>query len=107
MSTRTYKFNGEIEELVTEPDIIGEIKFARLARASGKNGRGSNCQRSAFGATTGRRPMGRPRCIWKNGVTNDLQILNVPNSRNWYKKDRKKWGILSSNVAEPASKYEY
>ena len=55
--------------------------------------------RSAFkmlrGKPTGKRPLGRPRCKWKDNVRVDLKEIGI-NMRNWVNLalDRDHWRVL-------------
>ncbi|XP_075979935.1 uncharacterized protein LOC142979060 [Anticarsia gemmatalis] len=71
--------NAEIEELVANPNIIGEIKAHRL-RWLGHVERmreDRSVKRAYLGRPTGRRPVGRPRYRWKDVVEADLRELQA------------------------------
>ncbi|XP_073948969.1 uncharacterized protein [Choristoneura fumiferana] len=66
--------NVDVEDLVGEPNIIGESKSARL-RCLGhveRMGEDRAAKRAYLGQPTGRRPIGRPRYRWLYEVRKDL-----------------------------------
>ena len=87
--------NAEIEELVAEPNIIGETKCHRL-RWFGhllRMGEDRGVKRAYLGQPTGRRPVGRPRYRWSDSVQADLCQLKAD---NWQEvaQDRDRWHSL-------------
>ena len=55
--------------------------------------------RNAFktGKTTGKRPLGRPRCRWENNIKMDLEEIGI-NAGNWVDsaQDRDYWRALEN-----------
>ncbi|KAJ0179056.1 hypothetical protein K1T71_005831 [Dendrolimus kikuchii] len=91
--------NSEIEDLMAEPNIIGEIKSHRL-RWLGHVERmeeDRGVKKAYLGRPVGRRPVGRPKYRWKDRVEADLTALQA---HNWQDtaQDRGKWRALVSEA---------
>jgi hypothetical protein len=66
--------NGELHNLYSSPDIIRQIK-ARRMRWTGhvaRMGEGRNVCRVLMGKPEEKRPFGRPRCRWDDGIRTGL-----------------------------------
>jgi hypothetical protein len=64
--------NEELHNLYSSPDIIGQIKSRRM-RWAGHMARmveGRNVYRVLVGKPEGKRPLGRPRHRWEDGIKN-------------------------------------
>jgi hypothetical protein len=62
--------NGELHNLDSSPDVIRQIKSRRM-RWAGHVARvreGRNVYRVLVGKTEGKRPLGRPRRRWEDGI---------------------------------------
>jgi hypothetical protein len=67
--------NRELHNLYSSPDIIRQIKSRRM-RWEGhvaRMGEGRNVYRVLVGKPEGKRPLGRPRRRWENGIKVDLE----------------------------------
>jgi hypothetical protein len=66
--------NGELHNLYSSPDIIRQIKSRRMRWAGhvARMGEGRNVYRVLVGKSEGKRPLGRPRRRWEDGLNMDL-----------------------------------
>jgi hypothetical protein len=66
--------NGELHNLYSSPDIIRQIKSRRMRWAGhvARMGEGRNVYRVLVGKPEGKRPLGRPRRRWEDGIKMDL-----------------------------------
>jgi hypothetical protein len=66
--------NGELHNLYSSPDIIRQIKSRRMRWAGhvARMEEGRNVYRVLLGKLEGKRPLGRPRCRWEDGIKMDL-----------------------------------
>jgi hypothetical protein len=91
--------NREIEEMVNEPNIIGETKAARLRWLGHitRMGEDRAVKRAYVGRPNGRRPVGRPRYRWRDEVEKDLRELRAP---DWLEtaQERERWRSLVSEA---------
>ncbi|XP_061729925.1 uncharacterized protein LOC133534706 [Cydia pomonella] len=90
---------GQIEELVAEPNIMGESKAHRLRWLGYLEGMDEdrNVKRAYLGRLAEGRPIGRPRYRWSDMVEADLRELRVDNWRE-VAQDREKWRCLVSDA---------
>jgi hypothetical protein len=65
--------NGELHNLYSSPDIIRQIKSRRMrwARHVARMGEGRNVYGVLVGNSEGKRPLGRPRRRWEDGIKMD------------------------------------
>jgi hypothetical protein len=65
--------NGELHNLYSSPDIIRQIKSRRMRLAGhvALVGEGRNFYGVLVGKPKGKRPLGRPRRRWENGIKMD------------------------------------
>lgn len=91
--------NAEIEELVCQPNIIGETKAHRLRWLGHmeRMGEDRSVKKAYLGRPTGRRPVGRPRYRWDDVVQADLRELRVSDWRG-AANDRDQWRSLVSEA---------
>jgi hypothetical protein len=66
--------NGELHNLYSSSDIIRQIKSKRMRWAGhvARMGEGRNVYRVLVGKPEGKRPLGRPRRRWEDGIKMDL-----------------------------------
>jgi hypothetical protein len=66
--------NGELRNLYSSPDILRQIKSRRMRWAGhvARMGEGRNVYRVVVGKPDGKRPLGRRRRRWENGIKMDL-----------------------------------
>jgi hypothetical protein len=69
--------NRELHNLYSSPDIIRQIKSRRMRCAGhvARMGEGRNLYRVLVGKPDGRRPLGRPRRRWEDGIRMDLEEI--------------------------------
>jgi hypothetical protein len=67
--------NGELYNLYLSPDIIRRIKSRRMRWAGhvARMGEGRNVYGVLVGKPEGKRPLGRPRRRWEDGIKMDLR----------------------------------
>jgi hypothetical protein len=67
--------NGELHNLYSSPDIIRQIKTRRMRWAGHvtRMGEGRNVCRVLVGKPEGKRPLGRPRRRWEDGIKMDIE----------------------------------
>jgi hypothetical protein len=77
------------------------IKSRRMGRAGhvARMGEGTGVHRVLVGRPKGRRPLGRPRCRWKDNIKVDLREIEV-NGSNWIRlvQDRVRWRAFVNTV---------
>jgi hypothetical protein len=66
--------NGELHNLYLSPDIIRQIKSRRMRWAGhvARMGEGRNVYRVLVAKPEGKRPLGRPRRRWEDGIETDI-----------------------------------
>jgi hypothetical protein len=66
--------SGELRNLYSSPDIIRQIQSRRMRLAGhvAHMGEGRNMYRVLVGKPKGKRPLGRPRHRWEDGIKMDL-----------------------------------
>jgi hypothetical protein len=69
--------SGELRNLCSSPDIIRQIKSRRMRWAghAASMGEGRNVYRVLVGKPEGKRPLGRPRRRWEDGLKLDLREI--------------------------------
>jgi hypothetical protein len=69
--------NGELHILYSSPDIIRQIKSRRMRWAGhvACTGEERNVYRVLVGKPEGKRPLGRPRRRWKDGISIDIREI--------------------------------
>ncbi|KAI5635541.1 hypothetical protein NE865_11715 [Phthorimaea operculella] len=91
--------NRELEELVAEPNIISEIKSARIRWLGHLERMGEDraVKRAYLRKPNGKRPVGRPRYRWADEAEKDLLQLQHPDWRTTAQ-DRDSWRLLVSEA---------
>ncbi|CAG9116720.1 unnamed protein product [Plutella xylostella] len=91
--------NQEIEDLISEPNIIGQIKSQRLRWLGHLQRMGEDraAKRAYLGIPSGRRPVGRPKYRWSDEVGKDLRQLQAGDWRATAQ-DRDQWRLLVSEA---------
>jgi hypothetical protein len=76
--------SGELHNLYSSPDIIRQIKSRKMRWAGhvARMGEGRNVYRVLVGKPEGKRPLGRPRRRWEDGIKMDLREIG--------------WGVVES-----------
>jgi hypothetical protein len=93
--------NRELQNLYSSPDIIRQIKSRRMRWAGhvARVGEGRTLYRVLVGKPEGRRPLGRPRRRWEDGIRMDLQEISW-GGVEWIHlaQDRDRWRALVNAV---------
>jgi hypothetical protein len=71
--------NGELHNLYSSPGIIRQIKLRRMRWAGhvARLGEGRNVCRVLVGKPEGKRPLGRTRRRWEDGIKMDLREIGL------------------------------
>jgi hypothetical protein len=71
--------NGELHNLYSSPDIIRQIKSSRMRWAGhvARIGEGRKVYWVLVGNPEGKRPLGRPRRRWEDGIKTDLREIGL------------------------------
>jgi hypothetical protein len=69
----------ELRNLYSSPDIIRQVKSRRMRWAGhvARMGEERKLYKASVGKPEGRRPLGRPRRRWENGVRMDLREIGL------------------------------
>jgi hypothetical protein len=104
--------SGELHNLYSSPDIIRQIK-SRTMRWVGhvaRMGEGRNVYRVLVGKPEGRRPLGRPRRRWEDGIKMDLREIGWGGVWKWIHlaEERDRWravvnAVMNLRVLAPRS----
>jgi hypothetical protein len=98
--------------LYPSPDIIRQIKSSRMRWAGhvARMGEGRNVCRVLVGKPKGKRPLGRPRRRWENGIKMDLREIGWGGGVEWIHlaQDRDRWravvnAVMNLGVLAPRS----
>jgi hypothetical protein len=93
--------NMELHILYSSPNIIRNIKSRRMRWAGHvtRMGEETNLYRVLMGKPEGKRPLGRPRRMWEDGVRMDLREVGW-GSVDWIQlaQDRDQWRALVNTV---------
>jgi hypothetical protein len=77
MGERRKLHSGELHNLYSSTDIIRQIKSMRMTWAGhvACMGEGRNLYRVLVGKSEGKKPLGRPRHRWEDGIEVDLREI--------------------------------
>jgi hypothetical protein len=93
--------NEELHILFSSPHIIRQIKSRRMRWAGhiARMGEERNMYRALMGKPEGKRPPGRPRRRWEDGIRMDLSEIGW-GSVDWIQlaQDRDRWRALVNTV---------
>jgi hypothetical protein len=93
--------NGELHNLYSSPDIIRQMKSRRKRWVwhVACMGEGRNAYRVLMGKSEGKRPLGRPRHRWEDGIKMDLREI-VWGGVEWIHlaQDRERWRAVVNTV---------
>jgi hypothetical protein len=89
--------NEELHNLYSSPDIIRQVKSRRMRWES--MGKEKKVYKVLLGRPEGKRPLGRPRRMWEDGVRMDLREIDL-RSVDWIRlaHDRDRWRAVVSAV---------
>jgi hypothetical protein len=95
--------NEELHNLYSSPDIIRKVKSRRMRWAGhvARKGEERKVYKVLVGKPDGRRPLGRPRRRWEDGVRMDLRVIGL-GGVNWIllAQDRERWRAVVSAVMD-------
>jgi transcription termination factor 2 len=93
--------NEEIHILYEIPNIVRQMKSRRMRWAGhlARMGEERKVYRVLMGKPEGKRPLGRPRCRWEDGIRMDLRKIGW-GSAEWIQlnHDRDRWRALVNTV---------
>jgi hypothetical protein len=93
--------NEELHNLYSSPDIIRQVKSRRLRWAGhvARMGEERKVYKVLVGKLEGKRPLGRPRRRWENGIRMDLGVIGL-RGVDWIRlaQDRDRWRAVVSAV---------
>jgi hypothetical protein len=105
-------FGGELHNLYSSPDIIRQIKSRRMRWAGhvASMGEGRKVYRVLVGKPKEKRPLGRPRRRWEDGIKMDLTETGGGGGVEWIHlaQDRDRWravvnAVMNLRVLAPRS----
>jgi hypothetical protein len=93
--------NEELHNLYSSPDIIRQVKSRRMRRAGhvARMGEERKVYKVLVGNPEGKRPLGRPRRRWEDGIRMDLMEIGFGDV-DWIRvaQDRDRWRAVVSAV---------
>jgi hypothetical protein len=93
--------NEELHNLYSSPDIIWQVKSRRMRWAGlvARMGEERNVYKVLVGKPEGKRPLGRPRRRWEDGIIMDLRETGL-GGVDWIRlsQDRDRWRAVVSAV---------
>jgi hypothetical protein len=91
----------ELNNLYSSPDIIKQVKSRRMRWAGyvARMGEEKNVYKVLVGKPEGKRPLGRPRRRWEDGIRMDLRKIGL-GGVDWIRlsQDRDRWRAVVSAV---------
>jgi hypothetical protein len=93
--------NEELHNLYSFPDIVRQVKSRRMrwARHVARMGEERKVYKVLVGKPEGKRPLGRPRRRWEDGIRMDLREIGL-GGVDWIRlsQDRDRWRAVVSAV---------
>jgi hypothetical protein len=93
--------NEELHNLYSSPDIIRQVKSRRMRWAGrvAHMGEERKVYKVLVEKPEGKRPLGRPRCRWEDGIRMDLREIGL-GGMDWIRlaQDRNRWRVVVSVV---------
>jgi hypothetical protein len=93
--------NEELHNLYSSPDIIRQVKSRRMRWAGNvaRMGEERKVYKVLVGRPEGKRPLGRPRCRWEDGIRMDLKGTGL-RGVDWIRlaQDRDWWQVVVNVV---------
>jgi hypothetical protein len=93
--------NEELHNLYSSPDIIRQVKSRRMRWAGHvtRMGEERKVNKVLVGTPEGKRPLGRPRRRWEDGIRMDLREIGL-GCVDWIRlaRDRDRWRAVVSAV---------
>jgi hypothetical protein len=103
--------NEELHKLYSSPDIIRQVKSRRMRWAGyvARMGEERKMYKFLVGKPEGKRPVGRPRRRWEDGIRMDLREIGL-GGMDWIRlaQDRDRWrdvvnAVMNVRVLAPRS----
>jgi hypothetical protein len=69
--------NEELHNLYSSPDIIRQVKANEVGGSCGTHGKEEKSVQGYGGKPEGKRPLGRPRRRWEDGIRMDLREIGL------------------------------
>jgi hypothetical protein len=69
--------NEELHSLYSSPDIIRQVKANEVGGACSTHRRGEKVYKVLVGKPEGKRPLGRPKRRWEDGIRMDLREIDL------------------------------
>jgi hypothetical protein len=94
-------YNGDLHNLYSSPDIIRQVKSRRMRWAGhvARMGEEWKLYKVLVGKPEGKRPPGRPRRRWEDGIRMDLRETGLGGvDWIWLAQDRDRWRAVVSAV---------
>jgi hypothetical protein len=93
--------NEELHNLYSSPYIIRQVKSRRMRWAGhvARMAEERNVYKVLVGKPEGKRPLGRPRRRWEDGIRMDLREVGLGGGVDWIRlaQDRDRWrGVVSA-----------
>jgi hypothetical protein len=91
--------NEELHNLYSSPDIIRQVKANEVGGHVAHMGEERKVYKVLVGKPEGKRPLGRPRRRWEDGIRMDLREIGL-GGVNWIRlsQDRDRWWAVVSAV---------
>jgi hypothetical protein len=93
--------NDELHNQYSSPNIVRVIKSRRMRWAGhvARMGEGRGVYRVLIGRPEGKRPLGRPRCLWEDNIKIDLREIGNDGA-NWIQlaQQRVQWRAFVNTV---------
>jgi hypothetical protein len=93
--------NEELHNLYSSSDIIRQVKSRRMRRAGhvARMGEGTKVYKILVGKPEGKRPLGRLRRMWEDGIRMDLRETGL-GGVDWIRlaQDRDRWRAVVSEM---------
>jgi hypothetical protein len=101
----------KLHNLYSSPDVIRHIKSRRMRWAGrvARMGEGRNVYSVLVGKPEGKKPLGRPKHIWQNGMKNDFMEFGWADAEGIHlAEDRHRWravvnAVMNLRVLAPRS----
>jgi hypothetical protein len=103
--------NEELHNLYSSLDIIRQVKANEVGGECGTHGRGEKVCKVLVGKPEGKRPLGRPRRRWEDGIRMYLREIGL-GGVDWIRlsQDRDRWravvsAVMKLRVLAPRSRF--
>jgi hypothetical protein len=93
--------NDELHGLYSSSNIVRVIKSRKMRWAGhvARVGEGRGVYRILIGRPKGKRPLGRPRCMWEDNIKLDLWEIGIDGANwIWLAQDRAWWQAFVNTI---------